>query len=358
MRGLPLTTTITNLSELTTVGSGAGPHPHVAYAASTDQVWVLNAGSPSATLLDGETGTPQGSVEFASAPVHIIIDDNSDRAYVLLIDDTLTVVRLSSANVEKTICLARGSGPTALVPLPDTTRLYVLNGASGTVDAVDTDSLTIVKTVAVGKQPSWGQPHKKSAGKVHVANAGSDTVSVIDQASGEVVATVPTGSQPARNAIFREVNAMYTANLGDNTLTGISIETDEVVDTITVGPRPYRLLPVQKKTGRPELWVLCRGEHGDDGIVNIVNVKEHTVTALKTVEAPVNWLYEGPIGHVVARRARQMAIVDTRSASVIGEAALSHDPDPTSLSNMVFSRSGRLFLANADETVSVFVPSA
>jgi YVTN family beta-propeller protein len=235
--------------------------------------------------------------------------------------------------------------------------MYVLNGAAGTVDAVDTDTLSIVKTVTVGAQPSWGQPHKKSIGKIHIANAGSDTVSVIDQSSGEVVATVPTGSCPARNAIFREVNAVYTANLGDDSLTGISIETDEVVDTLRVGRHPYRLLPVQKKNGRPELWVLCREGDGD-AAVKIVNVKDRTVQPLHTVDQPVNWLYEGPIGHVVASSARHMAVVDTRSASVVGEARLSHDPDPTSLSNMVFSSSGRLFLANADETVSVFVPSS
>lgn len=349
-----MTTTTASLTELITVDAGNGPHPHVCYAASTDQVWVLNTAAASATLLDGQTGKPAATVSFAAAPVHIIVDDQSDRAYVLLADDALVVARLSSAEVEHTIPLANGSGPTSLVPLPDVSRMYVLNGAAGTVDAVDTASLTIVRTVTVGAQPAWGQPHKKSIGKIHIANAGSDTVSVIDEASGEVTATVPTGARPARNAIFREVNAVYTANLDDDTLTGISIETDEVVDTIQVGQHPYRLLPVQKKNGRPELWVLCRG----DGEVKIVNVKDRTVRPLQTVEQPANWLYEGPIGHVVASSARQMAIVDTRSASVVGEARLSHDPDPTSLSNMVFSRSGRLFMANADETVSVFVPSS
>jgi YVTN family beta-propeller protein len=352
-----LTTTTANLTELITVQTGTGPHPHIAYAKSTDRIWVLNSGSQSATLLDGETGKPDGSVSFASAPVHIIIDDGSDRAYILLSDDSLAVVRLSSGEREATIALAAGSGPTALAPLPDVARMYVLSGAAATVDAVDTDTLKIVKTVAVGKQPSWGQPHKTSAGKIHVANAGSDTVSVIEQSSGEVVATVPTGARPARNAIFREANAMYTANRGDDTLTGISIATDEVVDTVRVGKQPVRLLPVQKKNGRPELWVLCLGRNATPGVVNIVNVQQKTVTELPTVDGPVNWLYEGPIGHVVAGTAKQMAIVDTRSASVVGEATLSRDPDPTSLSNMVFSRSGRLFLANADETVSVFVPA-
>jgi YVTN family beta-propeller protein len=352
-----LTTTTANLTELITVDAGDGPHPHIAFSGSTDRVWVLNAGRPSATLLNGETGKPEATVAFAAAPVHIIIEDQRDHAYVLLGDDSLAVLRLSSGDVEKTIALAPGSGPTALVPLPDRKRLYVLNGSAGTVDAFDTDSLAIVKTVSVGAQPSWGQPHKKSAGKVHIANAGSDTVSVIDQTTGEVVATVPTGSLPARNAIFREVNAIYTANRDDDTLTGISIETDQVVDTIQVGPRPVRLLPVQKKNGRPELWVLCRGSKGTDGILDIVNVETKAVTTLDTVDQPANWLYEGPIGHVVATSARQMAVVDTRSASVIGEATLSHDPDPSSLSNMVFSSSGRLFLANADETVSVFVPA-
>jgi DNA-binding beta-propeller fold protein YncE len=122
---------------------------------STNRVWVLNAGRPSATVLHGETGKPEATVAFPAAPVHIIIEDERDRAQVLRADDSLAVARLSSGEVEKTIRLGPGSGPTALVPLRDRNRLYVLNGSAGTVAAVDTDSLVIVKTVTVGAQPSW-----------------------------------------------------------------------------------------------------------------------------------------------------------------------------------------------------------
>lgn len=342
--------------ELVTAEVGTGPHGHIAYAASTDQIWVLNSGTDTVSLLNGTTGEAAARVAVGGTPVHVIIDEPTDRAYVLLAQDALAIVSLSGATVRETVALPAGSGPTCLVPLLGTQRMYVLNGAAGTVSTVDTAALKIVKSVPVGARPSWGQPHKQSCGKIHVANADSNTVSVIDEASGDVVATVPTGARPARNAVFREANSMYTANLDDDTLTGISIADDSVIATVRVGRRPFRLLPVQKKNGRPEIWTLCRGDGQDRGSIQVTNTQTGEVTSVPTVDRPANWLFEGPIGHVVAREARQMQILDTRSAQTIGEVALSHDPDLASLSNMVFSKGGNLFLANADDTVTAFAP--
>jgi YVTN family beta-propeller protein len=342
--------------ELVTADVGNGPHGHIAYAAVTNQIWVLNSGTDTVSLLDGTTGAAVARVAVGGTPVHMIIDEPTDRAYVLLTQDALAVVSLSAAAVRETIALPAGSGPTCLVPLLGTQRLYVLNGAAGTVSTIDVAALKVVKSVTVGARPSWGQPHKKSCGKIHVANADSNTVSVLDEVSGDVVATVPTGARPARNAIFREANAMFTANRDDGTLTGISLADDSVIATVRVGRRPFRLLPVQKKNGRPEVWTLCRGDGHDRGGIQVTNTQTGEVTTVPTVDRPANWLFEGPIGHVVAREARQMQIVDTRSAQTIGEVALSHDPDTGSLSNMVFSKAGNLFLANADDTVTAFAP--
>lgn len=347
------------LSESSSVDVGPGPHAHIAYAGSTDRVWVLNSGATSVTLLDGRTGQPDTTIDVGGTPVHVIVDEDTDRAYLLLSEDAVSVVNLGTGSIDRRIPLVPGSGPTAFVPLLGDNRLHVLNGSAGTVDTIDTGTLRVIRTVDVGQRPSWGQPHKKSCGKIHVANAGSDTVSVIDELSGAVVNTVPTGREPTRNAIFREIDQMYTVNSGDDTLTGISLTDDSVTSTVKVGSDPFRLVPMQKKTGRQEIWVLCRGgaRVGSGGAVEIVNTQDGAVVAsLPLVDSPANWLFEGPIGHIVAGRDRQMAILDSRSSSVVGEAELSHDPDPTSLSNMVVAGSGNLFLVNEDDTVTVFGP--
>jgi DNA-binding beta-propeller fold protein YncE len=150
---------------------------------------------------------------------------------------------------------------------------------------------------------------------------------------------------------------VYTGDVGGGTVTAISLEKDTVVATTPVGAHPFRLIGMEKKTGRPELWVLNRGTHAGPGDVAVVNSVEHTVTSrLQPVEQPVNWLFKGAIVHVVSDVARQLVVMDTRTLDVLDTEPLPEAPDPNSLSNMVFSDSGKLFLANAADSVTVFEP--
>jgi YVTN family beta-propeller protein len=351
------TTPTSSLSytELTSVDIGAGPHFHIAYSGVTNQVWVLNAGSRSISVLDGDTGALAKTVQLDGAPRHIIIDDAADRAYLTLENDAVSVVRVSDGNGVQTVGLPEGSRPYVLVPHPLAARMFVLNDGNGTFTTIDTANLSVFRTVSVGLTPSWGQPHKKAAGKIHVTNRGSDSVSVIDEKTGEVTATVPTGKGPNRNGVYRERNAMYTANLGDNTLTGISIADDSVVGTAHLDIDPFRLVPADKKTGRSEIWVLGRGNETNPGGIVTVNSETHEISErLETVANPANWLFEGSVGQVVATSSREMKVFDCKSVTVIGEATLSHDPDLNCHSNMVLTKDHKLFLCNADDTVTVF----
>jgi YVTN family beta-propeller protein len=261
------TTPTTSLSykEVGSVDIGEGPHAHIAYAASTHQVWVLNAGSRSISLLNGTDGRVERSIDLPGAARHIIIDDSADRAYVTLAEDQLAVVGIRSGEVETSVALPDGSTPYVMVPHPLADRMFILNDGNGTFSTIDTRTLQLLKTVRIGDGPAWGQPHKKSAGKIHVTNSRSDTVSVIDETTGEVTATVPTGKSPTRNGVYRERDAIYTANLGDNTLTGISLVDDSVVGTAQLDVDPFRLVPADKKTDRSEIWVLGRGDVSHPG---------------------------------------------------------------------------------------------
>jgi YVTN family beta-propeller protein len=343
--------------ELTSTDVGGGPHAHIAYVGAQEQVWVLNGTSHSLSVLDGTTGELTATIALPGAPRHIIIDEAADAAYITLAEDAVAVVRLTDGSTTANLALPPGSTPYVTVPHPLLNRLFVLNDGNGTFSTIDTQQLAVLKTVEVGKKPGWGQPHKKSVGKIHVTNRGSDTVSVIDETTGEVTATVPTGKEPTRNGVYRERNAMYTANLGDKTLTGISTIDDSVIGTAHLPIDPWRLVPADKKTGRSEIWVLGRGGNGSaGGIVTVDSETHETSSRVDTVDNPANWLFEGSIGQVVSTNSREMAVFDCRSRMVIGDARLSHDPDPTSHSNMVKTNDGRLFLVNADDTVTVFTP--
>lgn len=341
--------------EVGTVDIGDGPHFHIAYSGLTHQVWVLNAGSKTVSVLNGTDGHLEQTISLPGYARHIIVDDAAKHAYVTLAEDQFVAVGLSTHSVESSVALPAGSAPYVMVPHPLASRMFVLNDGNGTFSTIDTDTMSLLNTVRVGDGPAWGQPHKKSAGKIHVTNSKSDTVSVIDETSGEVTATVATGKGPNRNGVYRERDAIYTANLGDNTLTGISLIDDSVVGTAHLDVDPFRLVPADKKTGRSEIWVLGRGDAAHPGGIVTVDSTTHEISErLETVANPANWLFEGSVGQVVSTSTREMKVFECHSVRVIGDATLSHDPDLDCHSNMVLSKDGRLFLCNADNTVSVF----
>lgn len=353
-----MATSIRTLTEKTTAQVGAAPHGHIAYESGSDQVWVLNSGEESISLLDGATGKPAGAIDVGGTSVHVILDAKGGLGYVALADGALAIVDAGERRVSKRIELPAGSRPGALLPMLGRQRIYVLATGTPQLFIVDTGRQELVGTLPTGRGSAWGQPHENPCGKIHIANADSDDVTVIDDTTEQVVATVPAGRRPHRNAIFRERGLMYTANIGAGTLTAISVDSDRVEATIEVGEAPFRLVGAEKKTGRDELWVLNRGSDAKpSGYIAIVSGTDHrVVNTIQVADRPCNWLFDGPLAHVVSMSGQDMTIVDAKTCQVVGEAKLSRDPDPVSHSNMVFAGNGNLFLANADETVSVFTP--
>jgi len=346
-----VSTTMEQLRERTTVAVGRAPHGHVAYSASLDEVWVLNGGARDITALDGTSGAKKRTIDVGAAPRHLIFDGGHAVAYVA-VDDGLVIVDATSGQVSKRIPV-RGRA-TCLLPMLPRQRMYVLTDTGG-MTAVDTAQGAAVGVIATGRGSAWGQRHENTCGKLYVANAATDDQTVIDEATETVLATVKVGRRPERNAIFREQGLVYTANRADDTVTAVSIETDSVVATVAAGPYPFRLIGMKKKTGRADLWVLDRGTPGAKGAITVISATEHRATgSIATMDHPCNWLFDGPTAQIVGSGTKDMLIVDGKAAAVVGTARLSEEPDPTSFSNMVFSKSGLLFLANANDSVSVF----
>jgi YVTN family beta-propeller protein len=343
--------TMEQLRERTKVPVGRAPHGHVAYSASLDEVWVLNSGARDITILDGASGAKKRTIDVGAAPRHLIFDNERAVAHVA-VDDALAILDATSGKVSRRIPV-RGRA-TCLLPMLPRDRMYVLTD-SGEMTIVDHAQGEVIGSVATGRGSSWGQPHENSCGKLYVANAATDDMTIVDEATDNVIATVKVGRRPERNAIFREQGLVYTADRADDTVTAVSIETDQVVATVGTGPHPFRLIGMKKKTGRSDLWVLDRGRADAKGGITVISATDHRVTAsIATMDHPCNWLFDGPTAQIVGSGTRDMLMVDGKAAAVVGTAALSEEPDPASFSNMVFSKSGLLFLANANDSVSVF----
>ncbi|MGH3374702.1 MAG: hypothetical protein ACRDP6_08175 [Actinoallomurus sp.] len=347
------------LKEKKVVPVGAGPHRHIGYAGWLDRVWVLNGGEATITVLDGTSGDVLGQIDVHGRPQHVVLDAASGLGYVPLAEDTLAIMDVKNGEVTEEIALPEGTGPNCLLPMLGNHRLYIVSEKLPTVTVVDTAERKIVGSIPVGRGARWGQPHGKTCGKLYIAGSESNDVTIIDEKTEKVITTVSTGEQPSRAAIFREQGKVFTADWAGHTVTAIGIDDDTVRASVPTGKNPARLVGMQKKTGRPELWVLNQGtDEQSHGTISVVDAsRDVALEPIQTIDSPANWLLNGPIAHVVSAAGKEMMILDSRSTEVLDVLALSEAPDTASFSNMVFSNNGNLFVANEGGTTTLLTPS-
>jgi YVTN family beta-propeller protein len=337
----------------------------------TDQVWLLNSNAASVSLLDGTTADLVATLELPSSPQQAVFNAQTGLAYVCLLADAVAVLDVRTGQLLTTLPLPEGSQPWSLLPIFDRHRLYVSSphtgagGQRGVIHVIDTDSNTVIDGIPAGCGPLWGQPRGARIGKLFFTNRESNDITIVDERTERVIAQAPVGRCPERSAVFdREI---FFGNMADNTVSAVDIETNTVTATIPVGVTPFRMhvSTADSANGRVELWVLnagcwqlpCVPPQASGGQISVISEKEHRVIqTIQVVEYPANWTFYGYDVYVASSTAREMTIVDARGGAVIGAVRLSRDPARGRFGGMVHSKSGKLFVANADNTVSVFGP--
>ena len=86
-------TVLDGTSNLVMATIKAGEHPRaIAVNPSTHTVFVANAHGNSVTVIDGTSNTELATVSVGSGPYAIAVDSAADKAYVVGLTDTLTVI--------------------------------------------------------------------------------------------------------------------------------------------------------------------------------------------------------------------------------------------------------------------------
>ncbi|HEX6558669.1 MAG TPA: beta-propeller fold lactonase family protein, partial [Longimicrobiales bacterium] len=112
------------------------------------------------------------------------------------------VVDVGKHQVIGNIDLERGAGkPVGVAVSPDGRRVYVANGAAGTIAVVDAIALKQIASIKVGKRP-WGIVLSPDGRFAFTANGLSNDVSVVDLKAGRTVASIKAGTRPWGLAIL------------------------------------------------------------------------------------------------------------------------------------------------------------
>jgi len=206
----------------------------------------------------------------------------------------------------------------ALAPAAEAARAYVSNEDDGTVTVVDTQRLTAVATLPVGKRPR-GLALSHDGTRLYVALSGlpkcpppmtdadcarlprdsqADGIAVIDTATLRPLNVMRGVSDPERVEVSHDDRTLYVSEEDAGRLAVLDVARASVRATVTVGREPegVRASP----DGR---WVLVTSE--EESTLAVIDAHKHAL--LNSVK--------------VGKRPRDIAITpDSRTAYVSGEA--------------------------------------
>jgi len=224
---------------------------------------------------------------------------------------------MASRKTAVTEALCLGIAAVALAGPAAASRLYVSNEDGASVTVLDTNSGTVVETLAIGKRPR-GLKLNADGSRLFVAVSGlpkcppsvpdeecaklerdlkADGIAVVDTATQKVVKVLHAGSDPEQFALSHDGKRLFVANEDSATLSVVDVQKGTVVQRVPVGREPegVALTP----DGR---WVLVTNE--SDNSVSIIDTG--TLQLVKSV----------PVG----KRPRDIAFTpDGRTAYVSGE---------------------------------------
>lgn len=113
-----------------------------------------------------------------------------------------------------------------------------------------------------------------------VLNPDSDSITLINTDTVTVLKEVPVGKTP-RNIVVDEANNIaYISNWGSNTISSVDLETEQAIDEFAVGNRPYGLALNPKQH-----WLFV-AEQGQDRLRIIDTTTKETIRIVHTADRP------------------------------------------------------------------------
>jgi len=107
----------------------------------------------------------------------------------------LSIFDTSDNKVLKSVRLPPGCRPMGLAISADGKKLFATTGRGGSVVVVNTETLEVIQTIAVGKRP-WGIVISPDGKQLYVANGPSDDVSIVDVDSAKEITRIKAGQSP------------------------------------------------------------------------------------------------------------------------------------------------------------------
>lgn len=284
----PLVTTVTLPDAAPTFAVRAAGNTYVALS-GTGQVGVVNGSSQFV-----------GALTVGTNPTALVALPNGSKVYAINQgDNTVSVVHTGDNSVGGPIAV--GTTPVYGVASADSTRVFIVNKGSGTVSIIDTGTDTVIpppagstlsphETVQVGTAPSFAI-YDSQLNHVYVTNETSNTLSIID--ANSAAPTVNTriaeialqGTTPKGVAVLPSTTKIYVANFGSNSVSVIDALSNLVLKTIPVGIHPISIVA---SADSAKVIVANQGDQASATAGSVSMIKTATDVETARINAPAS----------------------------------------------------------------------
>jgi YVTN family beta-propeller protein len=246
----------------------------VAVSPDGSQAWVVNNGDSAVSTIPTATNSADGGFAiFAGIPESIAFSPDGTRAYLGLTGGGIDVFDLSTGVFTADVPV--GFRPVAIAVSPDGSRVYSANygnGSDGSVSVIDAATDTVISTISdqhlVTPQSITLSPDGSLA---YVADPGSGVVYVINTATNRAD-RMQGGDDPVDVSLSPDGAYAYVADGNANAVTVVNTATDAVIATIPVGESPQAVLVSRDGT---TAYTANRGSND----VSVIDTATNTVTA-------------------------------------------------------------------------------
>ena len=258
----------------------------VGVAARSEKAGAAIAGDALA-LIDVSSGQLRGSVPLSSRPGDIAVD--GDSVWVTL-PDTGTVEQIDTTTLTVHDQVRVGSDPTALAVSDG--AIWIANGGNATIQRIDGQTHQVGPPIAVP-----GGPASLAAGPhgLWVASSYAASISNVDTDKGRIAVSTPVGDHPGAVAV--DGDTVWVANTVSGTISKVDATSANELEQPQIGNGPQAIV-----AGPAAVWVanaldnsVVRFDPTTDAITNTIPMP--SPTDLEIAGDSV-WVSEGTQGSV------------------------------------------------------------
>ncbi len=147
---------------------------------------------------------------------------------------TISVIDGQSLTVEKTIAI--GKRPRGIGLSPDGRELYVAVSEENKIKVLDPKTLELLRAFDAGSDPEAFAVHPN--GTIYISNEDAAKATVFDAKTGKLITEIPVGLEPEGVAISADGNHVIITSESTSMLHVIDAATNTIKHNILVGSRP------------------------------------------------------------------------------------------------------------------------